>query len=94
MWLTSASSIVSADPTKPTIFENERSTILPKGMVSLNLMDWTEVVIPVNVTAVVQTRAAGHLSGTVFVGEFLASMTYVESKLNLTLEGKFELHLA
>lgn len=94
MWLTSGSTIVSTDSSQPTVFENERRTLLPKGMVSLNLMDWTEVEMPINVTAVVQTRAAGYLAGTVFAGDFFASMTYVELGLNITLEGAFELHLA
>lgn len=94
MWLTSASTIVSTDSSQPTVFENERRTILPKGMISLNLMDWTEVEMPMNVTAVVRTRAAGYLARTVFAGEFLASMTYVELGLGLTLEGAFELQLA
>lgn len=94
MWLTSASTIVSTDSSQLTVFENERRTILPKGMVSLNLMDWTEVEMPMNVTAVVRTRAAGYLAGTVFAGEFLASMIYVELGLDLTLEGAFELQLA
>lgn len=94
MRLTSASTVLSTDPSQPSVFENERRTILPKGMVSLNLMDWTEVEIPMNVTAVVQTRAAGYLAGTAFTGGFFASITYVEWALNITLEGAFELQLA
>lgn len=94
MWLTSASTVVSTDSSQPTLFENERRTILPKGMVTLNMLDWTEVAMPINVTAVVRTRANGHLVGTVFEGDFFASMTYLELKLELTLEGAFKLHLA
>lgn len=94
MWLTSPSTVVSVDPSQPTVFENERRTILPKGMVSLNMMDWTEVEMPTNVTALVQTRASGYLVGTVFTGRFFALMTYLELGLELTLEGAFELHLA
>lgn len=94
MWMSSPSTVVSTDSSQPTVFENERRTILPKGMVSLNMMDWTEVALPINVTAVVQTRADGYLVGTVFEGDFFASMTYMELELTLTLEGAFKLHLA
>lgn len=94
MWLTSASTIISTDSAQPTVFENERRTTLPKGMVVLNLTNWTETEMPMNITAVVRTRATGHLAGTVFTGEFLAEMAYVELGLNLTLEGIFELQLA
>lgn len=94
MWLTSTSTVISTDSAQPTVFENEKQMILPKGMVLLNLMDWTEVETPTNVTVVVQTRATGHLAGTVFAGEFLASMNYVEWAFNFTLVGAFELQLA
>ncbi len=94
MWLASASTVISTDSAQPMIFENERRTILPKGMVVLNLTNWTETEMPMNITAVVQTRATGHLAGTVFRGEFLAAMAYVELGLKLTLEGAFELQLA
>lgn len=94
MWLTSASTVVSTDSARPTMFESETQTILPEGMMSLNLMNWAEVKMPMNVTAVVRTRATGYLVGTVFKGEFLASMSYAELGRNLTLEGAFELRLA
>jgi Type I restriction enzyme R protein N terminus (HSDR_N) len=93
MWLASASTVVSIDSARPTVFKSERRTILPKGVVSLNLMDWTKVEMPMNVTAVVRTRATGYLKGTVFKGDFLASIVYVELGRDLTLEGLFELHL-
>ena len=94
MWLTSVSTVISSDQARPTVFESERLTILPKGTVTLNLMDWTEVEMPMNVTAIVRTHATGHLVGTIFAGEFLASIVYAEWNRTLKLEGAFELQLA
>lgn len=94
MWLTSTSTVVSMDSARPTVFESERQMILPKGMTALNLMDWTEVEMPMNITAVVRTRATGYLTGTIFTGGFLASIVYAELRLTVTIEGAFELQLA
>lgn len=94
MWLTSASTVVSTDSAQPTVFENERRWILPKGMETLNLMDWTEVEMPINVTTIVRTRATGYLVGSVFKGDFLGLITYEELNVSLTLNGVFELQLA
>lgn len=94
MWLTSASTVISSDQAHPTVFESEKLTILPKGMVSLNLMDWTEFEMPMNVTATVKNHATGHLAGTIFAGKFLASIVYAEWNRTLKLEGAFELQLA
>ena len=63
-------------------------------MMVLNLMDYTEVEMPMNVTATVRAQARGHLTGTVFMGGFLASINYAELGRDLTLEGVFELQLA
>jgi len=76
MWLTSTSTVISTDSVHPTVFESTRQTILPQGMRSLNLMNWKMGELPMNVTVIAQTRATGHLTGTVFKGEFLASITY------------------
>lgn len=94
MWLVSTSRTVSSDPSQPTVFESERRAILPQGMVALNMMDWTEVVLPMNVAAEVRTRATGHLADAIFSGEFYASITYIEFGVTLTIEGAFKLHLA
>jgi Type I restriction enzyme R protein N terminus (HSDR_N) len=94
MRLTSTSSAISADPERPTTFENERRIVIPKGTVALNLSTWTEVEMPTNVTANVKTRAVGYLVDSRFVGRFFAEMNYPELGLNLTLEGEFKLQLA
>ncbi len=94
MRLVSASRVVSTDPSNPTVFESERSTILPKGTVALNMMDWTETVLPTNITAVIRTRATGVLAETRFTGEFLASIQYLEFGITLVIEGVFHLQLA
>jgi hypothetical protein len=94
MRLVSASKVVSTDPAQPTVFEGERRAILPKGMVALNMMDWTEIELPFNINAMVRTRAVGHLAGTAFTGEFFASIAYLEFGVTLTLEGVFRLQMA
>jgi Type I restriction enzyme R protein N terminus (HSDR_N) len=94
MWLTSSSGLISIDPDKPTIFENERRAVLPKGMKSLNMANWTEVEMPMNVSVITKTRASGHLVDSVFLGVYFAVMNYPELGLNLTLEGEFRLQLA
>lgn len=94
MLLISASTVVSANPSQPTLFESEKQTILPKGMVALNMMDWSNAELPMNVTVVLKTRAAGDLAGTVFKGEFSASVSYLEWASDISLDGMFELQLA
>lgn len=94
MLLISASTVVSANPSQPTLFESEKQTILPKGMVALNMMDWSNFELPMNVSVVLKTRTAGYLAGTVFKGEFFASVSYLEWASNISLDGVFELQLA
>lgn len=94
MLLISASTVVSANPSQPTLFESEKQTILPKGMVALNMMDWSNAELPMNVTVVLKTRAAGYRAGTVFKGEFSASVSYLEWASDISLDGMFELQLA
>jgi hypothetical protein len=94
MWLVSTSKSVSTDPDQLTVFESDRRVILPKGMVVLNMMDWTENELPLNVNAVVRTRATGHLADTIFTGSFFASITYLEFGMTLSLDGTFNLQLA
>lgn len=94
MLLISANTVVSANPSQPTLFEGEKQTILPKGMVALNMMDWSNVALPMNVTVVIKTRAAGYLAGTIFKGEFFASVSYLEWASDISLDGVFELQLA
>lgn len=94
MLLNSASTVVTDNPSQSTLFESEKQTILPKGMVALNMMDWSNVELPMNVTVVLKTRAAGYLAGTVFKGEFYASVSYLEWASDISLDGKFELQLA
>ena len=94
MRLTSTSSVVSTDPLSPTVFEGFNQTILPKGIVVLNLMDGTSTEMPMNMTAISRTRAVGYLKGTTFAGTFYASISYAEVARELALEGQFELELA
>lgn len=92
--LISASDIVSIDPSAPTVFESQTKSILPKGMVVLNLMNWSEVALPSNINVAVRTRATGVLNKSVFTGEFSASIEYVEFAATITLQGAFTLQLA
>lgn len=94
MWLASTSETVSSDPAQSTVFESERQVILPRGMAALNMMDWTETVLPINVTVAVRTQAKGHLNGTYFIGEFFASLAYLEFGANINIGGTFKLQLA
>jgi len=92
--LTSSSNTVSIDPSAPSVFEGQTKSILPKGMVVLNLMDWTETELPFNINVAVQTRAVGFLNESVFTGEFYASIEYVEFGAEIVIEGAFTLQLA
>ena len=94
VWFVSASTTVSANAAQPTIFDSKMQTILPKGLVALNLTTWKEVEFPMNVTVDAVTRATGYLTGATFTGDFFASMTYKEFAMNVTLNGVFELQLA
>lgn len=94
MKLTSTSTAVSSDPLLPTVFEGLSRSILPKGIVILNLLDGTNTEMPMNMTTIARTRAVGYLKDSTFSGDFFASITYVEAGHELTLEGLFDLQLA
>lgn len=94
MSLVSTSTVVSTDASVPTVFQHERRTVLPKGMAILNLMEWKEVEMPIDLSVVTQTRAEGHLEGRCFAGMFNMSVAYLEIGQNLTLRGRFSLSLS
>jgi len=47
-----------------------------------------------NINVETQTMASGHLEGKVFQGKFEAILTYDEIKLQIGLNGDFQVHLS
>lgn len=85
--------IISADKNNPTIFKANHKIILPAGERMLNLQTWQEIELPFNITCHIETIASGSLDGYKFVGEFTAKMQYLETGINLTMDGDFEVHV-
>jgi hypothetical protein len=94
MCLTSVSTTLSADPLHPTVFENSRRVSLPKGTVVLDLTNWKEVALPIDMSGNVFTRASGYLTGTTFKGEYSGSVSFAQLGQNVTMSGDVELKLA
>lgn len=85
--------IISVDKNNPTIFQANRRVILPAGERMLNLQNWQEIELPCNITCYIETTASGILEGSKFVGEFTAKMQYLETGVNLSMSGEFEVYV-
>jgi Type I restriction enzyme R protein N terminus (HSDR_N) len=94
MRLNTTSTLLSIDPQHPTVFESTRSILLQCGQMVLNVMNWTNVVIPENINSVIRTRATGHLVGVTFMGKYSANIFYKEVNTTVELEGEFKMQLA
>lgn len=93
MELHSVSEEVSCSALNPTLFTGGRVVLLPKGMRSVNILDWSIVELPMNFTVNVETEAKGYLSGSEFKGTFNALLHYREINLQIALEGEYSLYL-
>lgn len=87
--LISEDKIISNNPDKPTTFKGERDAFLPAGAKTLNLMDWSQVILPMNINVSTQTMAIGYLENQHFKGKFTASLDYKELGLRMDLTGDF-----
>lgn len=93
MYLISESNVMSSDPQNPTVFFSQRAVRLPAGEPMLNMTDWKMVSLPFEMDVVVNTKAAGYIQGTDFVGRFTASFLYMNS-ISQVAEGEVVIQLA
>ncbi len=94
MRMFSENDTISENIDNPVVFTSSTSHILPQGEMVLNLSTWKEEPFPMTMHVQTQTIASGHLEGKVFQGKFEAILTYRESKLQIGLNGDFQVHLA
>ncbi len=85
---------VSIDPKNPTVFSATTNHILPKGEMILDLTTWQENPFPMTVNVQTQTIATGYLEGNKFQGQFRAILSYREFRLDVGMDGRFNVHLA
>ncbi|WP_426993760.1 hypothetical protein [Methylomonas sp. CM2] len=85
---------ISTDPSQPTKFTYKNTIVFPAGEKLIDLNTWTEFMMPINLSCKVTLVASGYLNGVVFVGIFKSDMNFLESKMAVSLNGDFKIHLA
>lgn len=85
---------ISANSKTPTVFSATTNHILPQGEMVLDLTTWREIPFPMNIRIQTHTKATGFLEGNNFQGQFNALLTYQEIRLQVGMEGAFNVHLA
>jgi hypothetical protein len=85
---------ISTNSKTPTVFSATTNHILPQGEMVLDLTTWREIPFPINIRIQTQTKATGFLEGNKFQGQFNALLTYQEIKLQVGMDGAFNVHLA
>ncbi len=86
-----ADSVLSTNAQSPTVFSYRNVIILPAGEEVLNLLTWSRVSLPTNVTCHVEAEARGAYRERLFSGVFA---TRYEFGISLDVSGSFEIHLA
>lgn len=84
---------ISIDEKSPTVFQAHHKIVLPTGERILDMMSWREIELPMNITCNVETIASGILQKHKFVGQFIGKARYVETGINLAMNGEFEVHV-
>lgn len=93
--MTSADSVLSTDPQKPTRFMNSQTIVLPAGVPMLDIITWRKVSLPVNLECETQAAADGVLNGHVFSGRFFSTLRIPQLQgFVAEMAGPFEVHLS
>lgn len=90
----SSDSVFSVEDSKPTIFQSTKTMCLAKGERLYNFMTGDEVVLTSNLTCKCEVSAKGILKESVFIGDFQAKYDYLEFDTKISIDGKFEIHIA
>ena len=88
---TSAASTASDDPSNPTRFISSRRVTFPQGEKVLNLLTWTEDVLPVNMICDTETIACGVFMNHRFSGTFYVKIAISGVPIPLESTVVFEL---
>jgi hypothetical protein len=91
--MTSSDNDLSADPAAPTRFRGTQRVHVRRGETLLNIMTWSDVVVPIDMTLDVVTSADGALSGDKFAGKFLAEYRVLPVNQYFKMAGTFEVVL-
>lgn len=93
--MVSDSTQLSIDVTRPTIFANSNTIVLPEGTELLDMGTWKQVRLPVSLRCDVVTTASGILHENTFGGQFASAMHMRgPAPMSLKLEGDFFIRLA
>jgi hypothetical protein len=87
-------SALSTDPNHPNIFTYNRTITLPQGSELPDILHWSTVVLPTNVSVEITVLAKGILSDRQFSGRYESRMCYVGTSFVVEMDGTFEIHLA
>ena len=85
---------ISINPEKPTTFIYKRIVIFPKGEKLLNLNTWQNIILPMNMSCHIVAEAKGFLEGHKFAGKFSTRMNYLEARMEVKMNGSFEIFIA
>jgi hypothetical protein len=87
-------SVLSTNSGNPTKFVSSRPVVIPKGEKVLDLLTWTETIIPMNIICNTETIAEGVLKEHLFLGRFYLKIDLSGLRKSLEAVGKFELYIA
>lgn len=85
--------VISSNPSNPTVFLNEVSCEIPKGMSLFNFTTGGYIVAPVNMTIKTHTEASGYLAGNIFSGDFRLNMSLSAMPIPIIMSGAFEIKI-
>jgi predicted type IV restriction endonuclease len=83
---------LSTDTQHPTAFVYAHEILLPAGEKLLDVLSWTEVSLPSNITCLVNASAQGTYTDGIFAGSFTTNMRY-SLGFQVVMSGSFEIHL-
>ena len=89
----SEDTVLSTDPSRPSIFKFSGETTFPAGEEMLDVATWKSVVLPENIQATVSVTARAVLTGSRLSGA-IENRTVFNSSIPASFEGGFELHLS
>ena len=92
--LKSEALVGSVDPENPTVFTDQRQMRISAGEKMTEFLTGREVVLPVDLVILTETKVAGYLMGQSFIGTFSVEAKYNLPYPALEMSGTFDVNLS
>lgn len=90
MELRCPATMLSADPSNPSVFQASRSTLIPQGELLFNIATWEYIECPTNCKAQVETKATVFLDINRLHGQWSQRLRYSPGDSCISADGDFE----